>query len=398
MNYPMQKKLRVLMVAACPFPYPRGTPIRIFHMAESLARRGHEIHVVTYHLGEQAEKLPYTIHRIPNVSFYQKLDPGPSFLKLFFIDFLLTIKLLSLIAVYNFDLIYAHHFEGFICALPVRLYRKLPIVFDAHTLLETELPHYGLLIGNKRLRQIGRIFDTILPGRADHIVGISEEIVNKMIQEAKVAPERVSLITNGVELELFMSANPAPEMLEKDKIVLAYAGNFARYQGIEVMLAALRNLKESNPGITLNLISDNALDKYWDLIEELQIETNIKHISTPFSELPQHLANADILINPRFVSAGYPLKLLNYMAAGKPIVTLVGTSHEIIHGETGWIVQGSDPLDLANGIQYLIDNPELREQLGINARQYVKDNFMWKEKALQIERICQKLIPTPEVA
>lgn len=394
----MPKKFRLLLVAACPFPYPRGTPIRIYRMAESLARRGHEIHVVTYHLGEQSDGLPYTIHRIPNIPFYQKLDPGPSFMKLTLIDFLLTIKLLKIISKHRFDLIYAHHFEGFICALPVRLFRKLPIVFDIHTLLETELPHYGLLIGNKVLRWIGRVFDTNLPGKADHIVGISDEIVNKMIQEAKVSPEGVSLITNGVELELFVSAKPEPDKKDNSKIVLAYAGNFARYQGIEVMLAALRILKDSDPDISLNLISNNALDTYRGLIKELQIESNIKHISIPFTELPRQLADADILINPRFVSAGYPLKLLNYMAAGKPIVTLVGTSHKIVHGETGWIVQGSDPLDLANGIQHLIGNPELREQLGVNARQYVKDNFMWNEKAKQIERICLELVSTPEEA
>ena len=319
-------------------------------------------------------------------------------MKLTLIDFLLTIKLLKIISKHRFDLIYAHHFEGFICALPVRLFRKLPIVFDIHTLLETELPHYGLLIGNKVLRWIGRVFDTNLPGKADHIVGISDEIVNKMIQEAKVSPEGVSLITNGVELELFMSAKPEPDKKDNSKIVLAYAGNFARYQGIEVMLAALRILKDSDPDISLNLISNNALDTYRGLIKELQIESNIKHISIPFTELPRQLADADILINPRFVSAGYPLKLLNYMAAGKPIVTLVGTSHKIVHGETGWIVQGSDPLDLANGIQHLIGNPELREQLGVNARQYVKDNFMWNEKAKQIERICLELVSTPEEA
>jgi len=303
---------------------------------------------------------------------------------------------LKLVAAYDFDLIYAHHFEGFICALPVRLFRELPIVFDIHTLLETELPHYGLLIGDKVLRWIGRVFDTNLPGKADHIVGISEEIVNKMIQEAKISPERVSLITNGVELELFLSAKPEPDKKDNSKFVLAYAGNFARYQGIEVMLAALRILKDSDPDISLNLISNNALDTYWGLIKELQIETNIKHISTPFSELPQQLANADILINPRFVSAGYPLKLLNYMAAGKPIVTLAGTSHKIIHGQTGCLVQGRAPLDRANGIQHLIGNPELREQLGVNARQYVKDNFMWNKKAEQIERICLELVCNPE--
>ena len=42
--------MRIAIVAACPFPLPRGTPVRILRMAEALADRGHEVHVVTYHL------------------------------------------------------------------------------------------------------------------------------------------------------------------------------------------------------------------------------------------------------------------------------------------------------------------------------------------------------------
>jgi len=47
----MTDSLRIAMIAACPFPWPRGTPIRIHRIAEAVARRGHAVHVVTYHLG-----------------------------------------------------------------------------------------------------------------------------------------------------------------------------------------------------------------------------------------------------------------------------------------------------------------------------------------------------------
>ena len=48
------RRYRVAMLAACPFPAARGTPIRILRIAEELARRGHDVDVVTYHLGSDA--------------------------------------------------------------------------------------------------------------------------------------------------------------------------------------------------------------------------------------------------------------------------------------------------------------------------------------------------------
>lgn len=55
------------MVAACPLPYPRGTRVRILRMAEALARRGHEVHVVTYHLGAGELSPMLHVHRIRDV-------------------------------------------------------------------------------------------------------------------------------------------------------------------------------------------------------------------------------------------------------------------------------------------------------------------------------------------
>jgi hypothetical protein len=66
----MRRTFRIAMVAACPFPYPRGTPVRIYRMAETLARRGNDVHVITYHLGESPQQVPFTIHRTPSITTY----------------------------------------------------------------------------------------------------------------------------------------------------------------------------------------------------------------------------------------------------------------------------------------------------------------------------------------
>ena len=78
----MSRRLNIAMVAACPFPSPRGTPVRIHRMAEALAHRGHSVHVVTYHLGRDVRIPNVQIHRIGNVPFVSKIKIGPSFAKL----------------------------------------------------------------------------------------------------------------------------------------------------------------------------------------------------------------------------------------------------------------------------------------------------------------------------
>ena len=62
------KKLRVAVVAACPFPHERGTPVRIRRLAEGLAARGHDIHVATYHLGDAVDLPGVRTHRIRSVA------------------------------------------------------------------------------------------------------------------------------------------------------------------------------------------------------------------------------------------------------------------------------------------------------------------------------------------
>ncbi|HET6798440.1 MAG TPA: hypothetical protein VFH40_14870, partial [Gemmatimonadales bacterium] len=89
----MTDSLRIAMIAACPFPWPRGTPIRIHRIAEAVARRGHHVHVVTYHLGQDLADPPFVMHRIRDVPGYRRTDPGPTLRKLFQLDPMLAGRL-----------------------------------------------------------------------------------------------------------------------------------------------------------------------------------------------------------------------------------------------------------------------------------------------------------------
>ncbi len=75
---------------------------------------------------------------------YRKLGPGPTSQKLLRVDPALTLLLRRLLRSRSFDIIHAHHFEGLLVGAAARVGLDVPLVFDAHTLLMSELPYYSL--------------------------------------------------------------------------------------------------------------------------------------------------------------------------------------------------------------------------------------------------------------
>lgn len=388
----MHTPLKIGMIAACPFPYPRGTPVRIFRMAEALADHGHEVHVITYHLGDPHSTDAFEVHRIPAIPFYHKRDPGPSFLKLAVVDPALAAKVLAVHRRVGFDLLHAHHYEGLLAALPARLATRCPVVFDAHTLLDTELHHYRLPVPRRMTRSIARRLDRWLPGLADQIVCVSPAIRDALISQYNLPESRTSVLPNGVELERFLALPPDPQDRQPGEIILAYAGNFSPYQRIDVLLQAFALIAAQTPEARLVLYTEDDPARLQPLLADYPAGGAVCLQPTSFEDLPGRLAEADILLNPRLDGAGHPLKLLNYMAAGKPIVSFSGSAHGLEDQTTALLIAEETPEAFALGVLELIANPALRKFLGENARAYVAEHHVWSVNARLLTELYHQLL------
>jgi glycosyltransferase involved in cell wall biosynthesis len=381
------------MVAACPFPYPRGTPVRIYKLAEALAHRSHDVHVVTYHLGQAPQQVPFTIHRTPAIKTYQKTAPGPAYQKLLLLDVLLAAKLSQVLQQHDIELIHAHHYEGLLVARLAQLRDKRPLVYDAHTLLESELPFYGLALPRKGKKVLGYWLDRLLPKRATHIITVTETIRRKLIANAKIPPQQVTTVPNGVEWEHF-AIDPGIQPVEGQK-TLVFAGNLAPYQRVDLLLQAFRAVLNKRPDVRLHIISDSPFDRYEALAKTFAIQEHIDLLRSDFERLPQLLAVADVALNPRTKCDGIPLKLLNYMAAGKAIVSFAGSAQSLNHGKTGWVVENENTSVFASAILHLLENPRLARTLGANARQQVISEYTWGKMAERAEAVYEQLCRLP---
>lgn len=387
----MNPFLRIAIVAACPFPYSRGTPIRVFKMAETLSKRGHDVHVVTYHLGAEIDAVPFTIHRIPNLKTYQKCTPGPTYQKLLLLDPLLVLKLIQILRKQPIDVIYAHHYEGLLVSAVVQKLTKHPIIYDAHTMLQSELPFYGLGLSKKVKLWLGNCLDGYLPKLADHIISVSSDIEQKLVQENGFASENITTIPNGVEYYHFNGKSTQRVSPQSERKSLIFTGNLAAYQGVDLMLQAFSQVVNQHQEVELQIISNDAFDTYEALAGNLQIRDHIKLIPSDFRALPQHLATADIALNPRINCDGTPLKLLNYMAAGKAIVSFVSSAKTVEHEKTALVVEDGNVDAFAQAICRLLTDPTLSNQLGINAKEKVKTEHLWENVGQKAEEVLSSV-------
>lgn len=388
----MTPNFSVLHVAACPFPASRGTPVRILRLAEAIHSLGHRVEVVTYHLGDSEQGLPFPVHRIAPIAFYNKMNPGPTYAKLLVVDFMLMLKVFDLARQNRYDVIHAHHYEGLLAALPAHFLLNIPVVFDSHTLLQTELPYYKLFLPDWFKRKVGELFDRFFPVFADHIICVSDQQHLVYSSYLGTNSSRFSMVPNGVEVEHFAAGRAEP--VPAGQLTLGYAGNLASFQGIDLMLDATSRLVDEFPNLMLNIYTNDAPDAYQSWLSLPALAGKVHFFPSDFMTLPHQLAQADLLLSPRPKGDGYPIKLMNYMAASKPIVCFSAASHDLVHGESGWLVENITPEEYAQAIRHLLLNPGLREEIGRNARELVEQEFSWERRARQVDQIYQKQVKT----
>ncbi|MEA2724919.1 MAG: hypothetical protein QOH59_2690 [Gemmatimonadales bacterium] len=382
----MTKPLRIAVIAACPFPWPRGTPIRIHRIAEAVARRGHAVHVVTYHLGQELADPPFEVHRIRDVPLYRRTSPGPTVRKLFLLDPMLVGLLRRLHREIGFDLVHAHHYEGLLVAS--QALRGIPIVYDAHTLLASELPTYRLALPRRLVRAVAPLLDRYLPRRADRIIAVSETIRHALTTHGAATPERIHVIPNGVEWEHF----PAEWGITADAPTVVFAGNLAPYQGVDLMLQAFALLHARRADARLMIVTDAPFSPYEALARRLGVRGAVDLRRATFPEQPAILAAATVAVNPRVQCDGIPQKLLNYMAAGLPVASFESSAGPLRHEVTGLTVPDGDTAAMAAALERLLTDRVLARTLGDAARDQARREFSWEQVAARVEDVYREAI------
>lgn len=374
-----ERSLRILMLACIPFFSNRGTPISVRSRLEILSTLGHEVDLVTYHVGNKVVLPGLVIHRTMNINFIKEVPVGPSFRKVL-LDILVFFKALRLLLSRKYDLIHTHEEASYLGAIFSKIF-KVRHLYDFHSSLPQVMKNFGyeryrtllsiLVHLEKRILKSCKGVIIISKDLDTYIAGINDKVPRVIIENFQPYwQESMSKEPSGAFIN-FMSE------LNGNKVVL-YSGTFERYQGLGLLLDAAETVAKSRNNIIFVLAGGNKsqIDSIKKSAEMRGIGSNLHFTgSLPIKEVTQYMNIADVLISTRTIGNNPPLKIYDYLGAGKPIVATNIRAHTQVLNDDIAVLVDTNPESVAEGILSILENPAYAKALGQRSRKFYKSKY-----------------------
>lgn len=381
------------MLAPTPYFSDRGCHVRIYEEARILLAMGHQVRIVSYHLGRDMADIP--TDRIVHIPWYDKLSAGPSWHKPY-LDILLFFKALKVAGSFRPDLIHAHLHEGAFIGIFLKKLLKIPLLFDCQGSLTGEVIDHGFISNSSWLESQFSRLERFINGRVDAIITSSTQAAEELTSRWGVPASMVTALTDGVNSEEFCRADreDARRTLELplDRSVVVFLGLFNRYQGLDLLLNVISIIKERGSSMHF-LLMGFPVEHYRHLAEEMGIAGMITFTGrVDYRQASFYLAAGDLAISPKISLTEANGKLLNYLACGLPCLVFDTPVNREILGDAGVYARYADPVDFADRLEKLLADRKQLECLGNMGRDKAVKEHSWKARGERLSYLYNQLL------
>lgn len=369
------------MVSPCYYPVKGGTETIVRNLSISLNRMGVHTDVLTFNMdlkwspkwqGKTETIDGITVYRIPALDWYpfthsNRITLGINLLPSRFTDILK-----------HYDIVHFHEVDDISFPLFAGLVRK-PKIIHCHG-IDTQF--------------FKRYYPTkmLLKHLANLYISLSRQMTEDLL-ELGINKNKIVYLPNGVDTNLF-----APQGQKEDNLLL-FVGRLGHNKGLHVLMKSLRYLEKS---VRLAIIGPASWDRkyYLDLLESIKKENQKgKHDIIYLGAMDQAdiikwYQRASLFVLPSF-GEGFPVTTLEALSCETPVIaTPVGGIPEVIKDdEDGILIPPNDHIALANAIQYLLENKEVRTQFGLEGRKRIIQNYSLEASVKKLCGIYNQLIP-----
>jgi glycosyltransferase involved in cell wall biosynthesis len=307
------------------------------------------------------------------------------------LDWRCTLRLARFLRRHRVDLVHAHQYTPFFYGMTARLlYRRPGVLFMEHGRHQPDYPRPKRILANR----------VLLTGR-DRVVGVGEAVRQALIHNEGLAPDRVSVIYNGIDVPAFAGASAQREAvrrelgIEEEAFVIIQVARLDYLKDHATAVRTLAGVVAQHPNALLVLVGEGPeLAKIQAVIAELRLESRVRLLGLRH-DIPRLLGAADVFLLTS-ISEGIPVTIIEAMAAGLPVVsTDVGGVAEVVEeGLTGFLAPAGDHAALAERLLRLAAYPELRRRLGTAGRERARDHFSESSMHAAFLRLYQEMLAT----
>jgi len=393
--------MKILMISPQPFFEPRGTPISVYQRLEALTALGHEVDLITYHVGKNVEMPNLKIHRVRGHKVIQHVRIGPSRAKIL-LDAQIFFRALHMLLTKRYDVIHSHEEAAFFSMFLAGIFRTRHL-YDMHSILSNQLTNFSF--GRKSV--FVRIFEflerlvlktchaviTVGPDLEQYVKSVGKNIRVVMIENIALHAYQTPIQSETVEA-LKQKLN-----LE-GRLPIVYTGTYERYQGLDMALACVDRVRQRYPNVKFIFVGAKVqqAQEWTEKAIKLGLADHTLFLNVvPPEDSMVYLACAEALISPRLDGTSTPLKIYSYLHAEKPIIATRITSHtQVLTDETALLV-APNAQAFAEGILKVLDDSKLAEHLAKNAHQLAQDKFGRQDYITKVNQIYKTLAPKLEI-
>ncbi len=350
---------RILFITSKPY-YPwEGACHRIRHNLEALVSLGHTVDLLTVPVGQTPQVPGTNTFFVPRIPFCSSLPSGPS-VRRFLLDTLMLFKAVFLAGHTPYTLIHGIDDCGVIAWLASRL-TKTPCVFERHTGLSHER-----LKGPRRL-WLGfyRFLEHSALKKADAVIGNDTSVIGLLDRfgrrsRACVIPD-IPAVTEEVSQPARNLAQARFRTAAGQKLVVCVGSN-TLFHGLDLFFNALPRVLSAAPQARFVVVGGGEAEilRMREALAHAGIEQSVAFPGRILpSELAALLAVADVLVSPRRSGITAPIKVLDYLRSGTPIVAADTPANRAVLSPSNALITRPTPEDLADGILKICHSPAL---------------------------------------
>jgi glycosyltransferase involved in cell wall biosynthesis len=285
------------------------------------------------------------------------------------------------------------HLLTFSC-VPVARRLSLPLVLEMNSPSE-ESPLY--LREYMHLPWAARATERYKVRHADAITAVSSTLRDMLVETHGVPSDRVVVVPNGADLGLFRpetAPDPAITRAGEAGPVIGFVGSFRSWHGTGMLTEMIRQVATTRPGTRFLLVGDGP--------EAGGVRAALSGLgarvvwtgAVPHARVPGLTAAFDIGVLPQALFYGSPLKVIEWMAAGRSIVAPAYPALlDIIEdGTHGLLFKPGDVDDFTRAVVRLVDDAELRDRIGRAAADRARSTLSWTDNARRVIGACEAAI------
>ncbi|MHA1781095.1 MAG: glycosyltransferase family 4 protein [Candidatus Thorarchaeota archaeon] len=348
-----------------------GLCIRATYEMNGLRKRGHEIHAFT----QSKKGVPLTSEYIHRFSAVQ-LNPHISW------DIPDAPKLIARVSRrLGIEVLHVHTNSGSTEAILPFFKKSLPPLITTF--------HLAYADGSTLQRvvfDLGWKMSMSYIKRYDHVILVDPSQKRWAIQYG-LPEEKISVIRNGVDIDLF---RPAAIQPDDDYIDFVFVGRLSPDKGVDILLDAFKKYHKENKKTRLVLVGDGILKYSLDNYEDGE---SIHWVGTvPHSHIPSILRKADAFVIPQNIG-GLGMSVLEAMSCGLPVITTaVGETKRLVNANAGILIEPNNVDAVVDAMRQISEDEKGRRKIGREARKRIKKHYSWKAQIEMVEDVYKKVL------